>query len=242
MQSIKNANEQIMPEENNITPKELELAEREPVKFQTNFEGFMEMYSDINTVAAYLNAHEGWFCRCAKPMIAEALGENGYTLTIGRFGSFGYEVEPKMSVILEPPQDRLYLMRSIPVPNYTPPGYEVDYRALMELTEITASEAAPGMADVYQKQDKKELPDVITRVKWELHLKVAVKFPKFIYKLPLKVIQKTGDRLLAQIVGQISPRLSYKVQQDFHSRLNIPIPPKTARKFEEIRNSDEQTA
>ncbi|MBR8826756.1 MAG: DUF1997 domain-containing protein [Gomphosphaeria aponina SAG 52.96 = DSM 107014] len=225
-------------DQNNVTSEQLELADREPIQFQTNFEGFMEMYSEMQTVAEYLNAHEGWFCRCAQPMTAEPLGNNGYTLTIGRFGSFGYEVEPKMSVILEPPKDRVYLMRSIPVPDYNPPGYEVDYQALMELAEIAAADAAEGMVAIYRKQGKLALPDVITKVKWELHLKVAVRFPKFIYKLPLNLIQTTGDRLLAQIVGQVSPRLSYKVQQDFHSRFGLPIPPKTARKFAKIITTD----
>ncbi|WP_425461531.1 DUF1997 domain-containing protein, partial [Hyella patelloides] len=39
-------------------------------------------------------------------------------------------------------------------------------------------------------------------------------------------MQNTGDRLLAQIVRQISPRLTYKVQQDFHSSKGLPIPAK----------------
>ncbi|MGK7872748.1 MAG: DUF1997 domain-containing protein [Xenococcaceae cyanobacterium] len=231
-------NEQICPIQTDSRVAQLELAEQEPVHFQTHFEGFMYIYTDAQTFAEYLDAHEGWFCRCAQPMKAEPLGNNGYTLTIGRFGSFGYEVEPKISVVLEPSKEGVYLMYTIPVPDYTPPGYEVDYKAWMELVEIPSEAAALGIAAAYKKKGEWELPPVVTRVNWELHLKVAVKFPKFIYKLPLSLIQTTGDRLLAQILRQVSPRLTYKVQKDFHSRLNLPIPLKSARKFQKISRGD----
>ncbi|MDY7014297.1 MAG: DUF1997 domain-containing protein, partial [Cyanobacteriota bacterium] len=66
----------------------------------------------------------------------------------------------------------------------------------------------------------------------QLQLKVTVNFPKFIYKLPPSLIQSTGDRLLAQIVRQISPRLTYKVQKDFHRSLDLPLPPKQSRTLE----------
>jgi Protein of unknown function (DUF1997) len=185
----------------------------------------MDMYGEIKSVAEYLDAHEGWFCRCAQPMKVEPLGKNGYNITIGRFNSLGYEVEPKISVVLQPPKDGIYLMHTIEVPNYNPPGYEVDYRAWMKLQEIPAELISSGPS---------KLPKAIARIEWELHMKVAVRFPKFIYRLPLSVIQTTGDRLLAQIVRQVSPRLTYKVQQDFHSRLHLPVPPNSSRKLQKI--------
>ncbi|MEC4983229.1 MAG: DUF1997 domain-containing protein [Oscillatoria sp. PMC 1068.18] len=190
-------------------------ATQEPIYFQTHFEGKMEMFGNVGTVAEYLDAHEGWFCRCAQPMKAEPLGKNGYTLIIGRFGSFGYEVEPKIGVEMLPPQDLVYKMRTVAVPDYHPPGYDVDYQASMSLVEKDFTGRKEGnLAQV----------SAVTQVEWQLHLKVAIRFPKFIYKLPRGLIQKTGDRLLAQIVRQISPRLTQKVQQDFHARLNLPIP------------------
>ncbi len=215
---------------------------QKPVYFQADFEGYMEMYSNPQTVAEYLNAHEGWFCRCAQPMQVEPLGDNGYILIIGRFGSFGYQVEPKIAVVLQPSKDGTYLMHTIPVPNYNSPGYEVDYQASMELLEIPAEFAAPGMAVAYQKKGQSELPTVVTRVRWQLQLEVAVEFPKFIHKLPLSLIQTTGDRLLSEIVRQVSPRLTYKVQQDFHSRLDLPMPPKGGRKFQKISRVDMSVA
>ncbi|MFM6897022.1 MAG: DUF1997 domain-containing protein, partial [Microcystis panniformis] len=36
---------------------------------------------------------------------------------------------------------------------------------------------------------------------------------------------------LTQIVRQVSPRLTYKVQEDFHSSFNLPLPPASSRLF-----------
>lgn len=101
--------------------------------FEVSFQGRMDMYSDIDTVAEYLNAHEGWFCRCAQPMNVDPLTENGYILTVGKYGSFGYEVEPKIGIVLNPPVARVYRMHTIPIPDYEPAGYEVNYSAVMKL-------------------------------------------------------------------------------------------------------------
>jgi Protein of unknown function (DUF1997) len=197
--------------------------------FEGYFEGCMEMYSDMETVSSYLNAHEGWFCRCAQPMEVESLGNNGYVLRVGRFGSFGYEVEPKIAVVLKPPVERLYLMHTIPIHDEEAAGYDVNYQAAMELIEIPAS-----ASECANKLKKAQLPDRITKVDWQLDLMVTVQFPKFIHKLPSSLIQNTGDRLLGQIVRQISPRLTQKVQKDFHLRHDLPTPAKNSIRFEKI--------
>ncbi len=202
--------------------------------FQASFIGSMDMFSDVDTVANYLNAHEGWFCRCAQPMKVEPLENNGYILIVGKFGSLGYEVEPKIAVVLNPPVDRIYQMYSIPVPNYHPCGYDVNYQASMELKETT-SENYQNHTNLFKKQVS--IPNLITRVSWTLNLEVQVEFPKFVYKLPSSLIQSTGDRLLGQIIRQVSPRLTYKVQHDFHTSHNLPMPPKHSRKLERIFNN-----
>jgi Protein of unknown function (DUF1997) len=199
-----------------------------PVKFQTAFAGRMEMYSDGETVANYLNVHQDWFCRCAQPMTVEPLDDRGYTLTIGRFGSKGYEIEPKIAVVLEPPKGRVYEMYTVPVPDYNPVGYDVDYQAVMELLEVSADEVA-GLEKIYQKhyQNKQQvIPKTITQVNWRLNMTIFVDLPKFVRKLPMSLIKSTGDALITQIVKQVSPRLTYKVQQDFHTRQSLPLPPK----------------
>lgn len=211
------------------------LENKKTFAFEVAFRGRMDMYGDADTVAQYLNAHEGWFCRCAQPMKVEALGNNGYILTVGKYGSFGYEVEPKVGVVLHPPVGRVYQMQTIPVPNYEAPGYEVNYRASMELTEVEASDRHKAKEGLFSRQQV--LPDRITEVNWTLNLTVEVEFPQFMSKLSSSLIQVTGDRLLAQIVRQVSPRLTYKVQQDFHTSHNLPIPPKTSRELNRIDNS-----
>jgi Protein of unknown function (DUF1997) len=220
---------------NSLTAEELEISEENPVSFQTHYQGMMEMYSDEETVANYLNDHQGWFVRCALPMKAEPFGQNGYTLIIGHYGAFGYNIEPQMSVILEPPQSKHYSMYSVTNPDFNHPGYEVNYRSIMNIQSIPLSQASVGIKKVYHQQGKNSLPETVTKINWQLNLEVKVRFPRFIYKLPMSIIQNTGDRLLSQIVKQISPRLSYKVQKDFHSRFNLPIPPKTARSFNSVK-------
>jgi hypothetical protein len=213
--------------------KNSRLVSSKPFWFSVAFVGYMDMYSDVETVAQYLNAHEGWFCRCAQPMRVEPLNKNGYILNVGRFASLGYEVEPKIAVVLDPPQDNLYVMRTVPIPNYEAPGYEVQYKSMMELEEISAEEIVEqSLKKLFAK--KLALPSTITRVSWQLSLTVTVEFPKFIEKFPVTLIQKTGERLLAQIVRQISPRLTYKVQQDFHLAKGLPLPAKSGRGFSEM--------
>lgn len=201
--------------------------------FSVCFVGYMDMYSDLKTVANYLNAHDDWFSRCAQPMNVEPLNKNGYVLNIGRFASLGYEVEPKIAVAIDPPEDNLYVMRTVPIPNYVAPGYEVQYKAIMELAETSTEEIKEqSLKKIFAK--KLSIPSTMTKVSWQLDLTVSVEFPKFIEKLPTNLVQKTGDRLLAQIVRQISPRLTYKVQQDFHSSRGLPIPAKNGRGLNKI--------
>ncbi|ERN42589.1 protein of unknown function (DUF1997) [Rubidibacter lacunae KORDI 51-2] len=177
---------------------------RAPFHFHHHCGGTMAMNADVESVADYLNAHAGWFVRCARPMAAEPLSDRGYALTIGRFGAFGYEVEPKIGIELMPPEGCCYRMQTVPIPGYLLQGYNVDYRATLEIQQS---------------------PDAgCTHVDWTLDLGVAVHFPGFIHRLPRKLIQNTGDRLLSQIVRQVSRRLTRKVQEDFHSRLNASLP------------------
>ena len=217
------------------TPQKTKLGNRNADSkrfwFAACFAGHMDLYSNLETVAKYLNDHQVWFCRCAQPMKVVPLTENGYIINVGRFASLGYEVEPKVAVVLDPPQDNLYLMRTVPVPDYDAPGYEVQYKALMDLAPIAVDEVI-DRSKLFSK--KSNLPSAITRVSWSLDLMVTVEFPKIIRKLPTNLVQTTGDRLLMQIVRQVSPRLTYKVQQDFHNSHNLPIPPKNSRGLHKV--------
>ncbi|MDB9495864.1 DUF1997 domain-containing protein [Spirulina major CS-329] len=202
--------------------------------FRTQFRGNMDMYGEPERVENYLNAHEHWFKHCAQPMTAEPLGDNGYVLTVGHFGAFGYEVEPKMAVVLAPPADRTYTMYSIPVPDYTPPGYDVDYRAMMTIEGVNSTELDWPVNQAIASQ--------VTKVEWGLTLNVRLRFPLFIEKLPRDLIQKTGDRLLTQIVRKISPRLTQTVQKDFHDRMGLPLPPKRSRRLIHITSETSATS
>lgn len=188
-------------------PLELDLDQE--TKFSCTFSDCMELTAPAPVVAEYLNNHSEWFSRCAQPMKVQPLGENGYELTIGRFGSFGYEVEPKIGLELLPPEEGVYQINTIPVPDYEPLGYDVDYRASLQLVESETAEI-PAQSTT-------------TKVEWQLYLTVYVQFPKFINRLPKSLIQNTGDRLLNQIVRQVSRRLTRKVQDNFHQSLGVPF-------------------
>lgn len=194
----------------------LEIDLEEKTKFYGNFSDCMELSAPAETVAQYLNNHSEWFSCCAQPMKVQPLGENGYELIIGRFGSFGYEVEPKIGLELLPAHEGIYRILTIPIPDYQPPGYDVDYRASLHLVET-------------ENEDTSIQSTPITRVEWELHLTVMVDFPKFIKRLPKSLIQNTGDRLLNQIVRQVSRRLTRKVQDNFHQSLDISFSEKSKK-------------
>lgn len=180
-----------------------------PFHFEANFAGVMAMSGDAQTVAAYLDSHQDWFSECAQPLAVVPIADSGYLLTLGRFGALGYEVEVKVALALESSETGSYRMYSISVPDTACLPYEVDYQATLELREI-APETELG-----------QLPNPITQVNWQLNLKIAVQLPKFIQRLPASLVQKAGNKLLAQIVGQVSPRLTQRVQRDFHSRLEL---------------------
>lgn len=206
---------------------DISCSESEPTHFHGYYSSCMEMYADAQTVAAYLDAHHDWFRRCAHPMTADPLGENGYALIIGRFGSFGYEIEPKIGLDLLPQDQGVYRIKTIPVPDYEQIGYEVDFQASLELVEADFVLAEhPHLKAGADGQP----PSKLTRVEWELNLDVAVQFPRFIQALPKSLVQTTGDRLLNQVVRQVSRCLTHKVQEDFHSTQNIPFTRKSRLK------------
>ncbi len=205
-----------LPEAENSAP-EAPVEAVMPSRFYGHYHDCMEMYAEAKTVAEYLDNHQQWFSRSAHPMKVEPLGENAYALLIGRFGAFGYEVEPKIGLELLPPEQGVYITRTTPVPGYVAPGYEVDYRAKMQLVEVQATDSALANTK-------------LTRVEWELDLTVDIQFPKFIHRLPKSLIQSTGDRLLNQIVRQVSRRLTHKVQEDFHESVGIPFPVKSKKR------------
>ena len=201
-------------------PSHAEFSSKETLHFQGDYIGHMEMYADAASVAKYLDAHQEWFHRCAQPMTVEAIGENGYGLTVGKFKSLNHEVEPKIGLHLLPQEEGVYRIETISVPGYEPVGYDVDFQACMTLCEGTA----------------KELPEdfsieKITHVEWELSLSTWVEVPRFIQVLPDNLIKASGDKLLNQIVRQVSKRLTKKVQQEFHTAMNLPIPCENKKRF-----------
>ncbi|MEO0770235.1 MAG: DUF1997 domain-containing protein [Cyanobacteria bacterium J06649_4] len=198
----------------------VDSSSKDTLHFQGNYIGQMEMYADAASVAEYLDAHQDWFHRCAQPMAVEPIGENGYGLTVGKFRSLNHEIEPKIGLHLLPQEEGVYRIETIPVPGYEPEGYDVDFRASMTLCE-GAIKDLPKDVSVEKS----------THVEWELNLSTWVEVPRFIQVLPDNLVKASGDKLLNQIVRQVSKRLTKKVQAEFHNSLNLPMPCQKKRLF-----------
>ena len=198
--------------------------------FHSSFGDCMPMYAPAQQVGEYLDAHQSWFRRCAQPMPVEPIGETGYALTLGRFGALGFELEPRIGLDLLPAEAQTYRIRTVPVPGFTPEDYQVDFQASLTLVEV------PLPADLAA-----ELPHlaVMTRVEWHLDLGVAVRFPRFIKALPEPLIRRTGERVLWQVVRQVSRRLTRRVQADFHRSQGLPLP-KPVHQFRWWRHHQDQ--
>jgi hypothetical protein len=174
-----------------------------------HYAGKMDMAADIDTVGRYLNSHRGWFTRCAHPMQVEPISDHGYALVVGHFSVLGYEVEPKVGLYLSPLDHQVYRIDTIPVPGYVPPGYDVDFHAVLRLQE--GAEVAPPAT-------------ALTVVDWELSLGVKIHMPRMLNSVPRSLLKASGDRLLNQVVRQVSKRLTRKVQEDFHHSHRLPLP------------------
>jgi len=181
----------------------------------------MEMRAPAAVVAAYLDRHEGWFRRCAAPMTVQPLGGalNGYVLTLGRFGNFGFEVEPTIGLELLPQADRVYRIVTVPLPR----GGQADALQQLYDVEFNASLELDEAADASSES--------LTVVRWQLELSVWITLPGVITLLPDNLVQSSGDHLLRQIVRQISRRLTWKVQEDFHARHGLACPPRQRAQF-----------
>jgi len=181
--------------------------------FHNHYVGYMDLFGDQQTVMKYLDAHQGWFRRCAHPFKADPIGETGYAMGVGKVGAMGFEVDARVGLDLLPPDaNSVYRITTIPIPEQVPQGYEVDFQAEMRLQEKSvdlSGELSEGM---------------MTCIEWDLHLTVFLQFPQFIQRLSQDMLQKTGDSVLGFIVKRVSKSLTAKVQDDFHKTHNIKVP------------------
>jgi Protein of unknown function (DUF1997) len=185
-----------------------------PSQFSNHFVGYMDLYADAATAIAYLDAHQGWFCRCAQPLKVKSISRNAYALGIGHVGALGYKVDPRIGLDLLPQKEGVYRIQSIPLPDQEPQAYEVDFQAVMILKEQPTDEESGA---------------VMTSVEWHLDLTVTMQLPRFVQVVPQNALQKTGDSVLAHVVKSISQSLTAKVQADFHKTVGVTMP-KNAKK------------
>ena len=94
--------------------------------------------------------------------------------------------------------------------------YDVEFNASLQLQEPSATAG----------DDK-----ALTLVRWELDLSVWIQLPGVITLLPDSLVQSSGDHLLKQIVRQVSRKLTWKVQEDFHTSHGLECPPRQRARF-----------
>lgn len=188
-------------------------------RYASSFADVMDMRANALDVARYLDHHEGWFRRCAAPMRVQPLGKRGYALTLGTFGNFGFEVEPTIGLELLPQDQGLYRILTAAHGNGDPSLdglYDVEFNASLSLDETS---------------DETGHTSPWTQVRWQLDLSVWIRLPGVITLLPEGLVQSSGDHLLRQIVRQISRKLTWKVQEDFHSSHGVDCPPRRRAQF-----------
>jgi hypothetical protein len=198
-------------------------------RYASGFADLMEMRAPAAVVESYLDRHEVWFRRCAAPMRVRPLEGNGYVLTLGRFGNFGFEVEPTIGLELLPQEEGIYRILTVPVVDGDPgirSLYDVDFNASLRLDQV---EDHGESFDISSEEVDRLMAH--TLVRWNLDLTIWVRLPGMITVLPDGLVQSSGDHLLRQIVRQISRRLTWKVQEDFHASHGIPCPPRRKAQF-----------
>ena len=186
--------------------------------FHLTYNDSFLLYAPEPKVAAYVAEHQAWFARCALPMTATPIGENSYDLLIGRYGALKFELEIRVGLQLTPRDEAgIYRISSMELPEYEAPGYDVNFQGTFQLREVPWS---PTPTEITQLESTlalpSPLPETIVQWDWDLELTASVQFPQFIRRLPPSLIRTTSDRLLLQIVREVSRRLGKKVQQDFH--------------------------
>jgi hypothetical protein len=194
-------------------------------RYASSFADLMEMRAPAAVVGSYLDRHESWFRRCAAPMSVSPIGSQGYVLTLGRFGNFGFEVEPTIGLELLPQAAGIYRIITVPVAAGDPALqalYDVEFIASLQLDEASGPEVSAEEVDGVMLH---------TLVRWQLDLSVWLRLPGMLSLLPESLVQSSGDLLLRQIVRQISRRLTWKVQEDFHASHGIPCPPRRRAQF-----------
>ena len=152
-------------------------------------------------------------------MEVSPIGTNGYQLTLGRFGNFGFDVEPTIGLELLPQSQGVYRIITVPIPagETSREGlYDVEFNASLQLQEPSTT----------PRDD-----EALTLVRWELDLSVWIQLPGVITLLPDSLVQSSGDHLLKQVVRQVSRKLTWKVQEDFHSSHSLECPPRQRAQF-----------
>ncbi|MDX2273148.1 MAG: DUF1997 domain-containing protein [Cyanobacteriota bacterium] len=182
-------------------------------------QGQVDLDTDVQALAHYLNHHQSWIHHCFKPLQVEALSEDTYRLQFFRIGGMGFELEPCFGVKIWPEDQQVFRLSSIELPSDAELPYKVDCQSYFQLEALPdAGNSAPQ-----------------TRVHWDLKLRIGMELPGFLLALPRKLVHKVGSRVVNQVTRSMSDRLTHNVCTDFYKSIN-----KAGRKYRLISLSHPQ--
>ena len=73
----------------------------------------MDMRLPAEMVTYHLDHHQLWFQRCAAPIIARAMDDQTYVLTLGQFGNFGFSIKPTIALKLLLQKNNIYRIKTV---------------------------------------------------------------------------------------------------------------------------------
>jgi len=175
-------------------------------RFYGQFADCMEMYASAQTVAEYLKAHRGWFCRCAAPMKVEPQEKMVMLLTIGRLALWLWS-RTKNWLGVTPPDQGVYCIKT-PFHQITLlQGMKRRLKSAMELVEAVPSNQDSGK---------------VTRVEWQIWQfmfsfpSLSSGCPNLWFKAPAIAFKSNrAPSLVAWLKG--ARRFSYLLGHCFHS-------------------------
>ncbi|MEN9205145.1 MAG: DUF1997 domain-containing protein [Thermostichales cyanobacterium DRC_bins_46] len=168
------------------------------VHLVTGRRGEVDLETPVEELAGYLRHHQEWIHRCFKPLKVQPLGNADYRLQFFRIGGLGFELEPHFAITIWEDPLHCFRLTSLALPEDASLPYQVDCQASFRIEQHSSD------------------PQPLTRVYWDLTLKIDLELPGFLQVLPRPLVQKVGIKVVNQVTRSMSDRLTHNVCTDFY--------------------------
>ncbi len=178
------------------SPEDESAASPHSVRIQAGRWGQVDMETEREPLAAYLQEHQEWIDRCFKPLKVFPLSESTYKLQFFRIGGLGFELEPCFGVKIWSEENYMFRLSSIELPSDADLPYTVDCQSFFQLQDLPTA----GM----------------TRVNWDLELDIWMELPRFLAAFPYNLVYNVGAQVVRQVTRRMSDRLTHNVCTDYY--------------------------